>query len=85
MKEQLRERLADLKAEFENGQKVMADLDSRQATLRDTLLRISGAIQVLEELLAETLAAEPGVKTSERPEAQRAVDERNGTAVLSAK
>lgn len=30
----------------------MADLESRQANLRDTLLHISGAIQVLEELNA---------------------------------
>lgn len=50
MKEQLKQRLQSLKAEFEAGQKMLADLEAKQANLRDTLLRISGAIQVLEEL-----------------------------------
>ncbi|AKB18676.1 hypothetical protein MSWHS_1813 [Methanosarcina sp. WWM596] len=40
----------ELRTEFESGQKMFADLESKQANLRDTLLRISGAIQVLEEL-----------------------------------
>jgi predicted nuclease with TOPRIM domain len=49
MKEQLEKRLAELKSEFEAGQKMMAELESKQSNLRDTLLRISGAIQILEE------------------------------------
>ncbi|AFY33621.1 hypothetical protein [Calothrix sp. PCC 7507] len=49
MKEQLEKRLAELKAEFASGQKVMAELETKQANIRDTLLRISGAIQILEE------------------------------------
>ena len=53
MKEQLEKRLAELKAEFESGQKVMADLEAKQANLRNTLLRISGAIQILEEEIAK--------------------------------
>ena len=53
MKQQLEQRLNDLKEEYTSGQKMLADLDARQAELRQTLLRISGAIQVLEELLAE--------------------------------
>jgi predicted nuclease with TOPRIM domain len=51
MKEQLEKRLTQLKADFESGQKVMAELENKQANLRDTLLRISGAIQILEEEL----------------------------------
>ena len=51
MKEQLEQRLNELKAEFESGQKMLTDLEARQANLRDSLLRISGAIQVLEEEL----------------------------------
>ncbi len=54
MKQQLEQRLQSLKAEFESGQKMLADLEAKQANLRDTLLRISGAIQVLEELLAQS-------------------------------
>jgi cell division protein ZapA (FtsZ GTPase activity inhibitor) len=52
MKQQSEQRLRELRAEFESGQKMMAELESKQANLRDTLLRISGAIQVLEELIA---------------------------------
>lgn len=51
MREQLMERLQSLKAEFESGQQMLADLESRQTQLRETMLRISGAIQVLEEEL----------------------------------
>jgi len=53
MKEQLEQRLLELKAEFESGQKMLAELEARQANLRDSLLRISGAIQVLEEELGK--------------------------------
>jgi hypothetical protein len=35
---------------------MLAELEARQRTLRDTLLRISGAIQVVEELLAAPIA-----------------------------
>lgn len=52
MKEQLEQRLASLKSEFETGQSQLAELDAKQQALRETLLRISGAIQVLEESLA---------------------------------
>ena len=52
MKEQLEERLAALRSEFESGQKMLADLEQRTAVLRETMLRISGAMQVLEEELA---------------------------------
>ncbi len=51
MKEQLEQRLQSLKTEYEAGQKMLADLEAKQANLQGTLLRISGAIQVLEEIL----------------------------------
>ncbi len=44
-------RLTELRSEFEAGQRMLADLQGRQAELQQTLLRLSGAIQVLEELL----------------------------------
>ena len=51
MDEKLQQRLEELKQEFAAGQKMLADLDAQQADLKQTLLRISGAIQVLEEML----------------------------------
>jgi len=51
MHEQIEQRLHALKAEFEAGQKMLADLEARQTQVRETMLRISGAIQVLEEML----------------------------------
>lgn len=48
------ERLKSLQTEFETGQKMLAELDAKRATLMNTLLRIEGAIQVLKEL------SEPG-------------------------
>ncbi len=53
MKTQLEKRLAELKSEFEAGQKMLADLDKKRSELETTLLRISGAIQVIEEMLAQ--------------------------------
>lgn len=50
MKEQIETRLKELKAEFEAGQKMLVNLENQKADLQQTLLRISGAIQVLEEL-----------------------------------
>jgi len=53
MKEQLEQRLKELRAEFEAGQKMLAEVESKRAELRNTLTRISGAVQVLEEELAK--------------------------------
>ena len=60
MKEQLEKRLTELKAEFASGQKAMTELETKQANLRDTLLRISGAIQILEEEISKTDAEQDG-------------------------
>lgn len=48
----MEERLQELRRELELGQQQMAVLDQKRSELRDTLLRISGAVQVLEELMA---------------------------------
>lgn len=53
MREQLQQRLTELQTEYESGQKMLASLEVKQANLRETLLRISGAIQVLEEELSK--------------------------------
>lgn len=54
MEQQLHTRLAKLKAEFEKGQKRLEELETETNHIRQTLLRISGAIQVLEEILTQT-------------------------------
>jgi len=53
MRERLEQRLVELKAEQGNGQKALADMEIRLTALRATLLRIEGAILVLEEELAK--------------------------------
>ena len=65
MQTELEHRLEELKKEFETGQVRLRDLERQEAHLRETMLRISGAIQVLEELLAGAKpdAGEPGPST----------------------
>ena len=58
VREQLEQRVGELRAEQQKGQQMLAELEAKQAELRQTLLRISGAIQVLEELLAGTEPAD---------------------------
>jgi predicted nuclease with TOPRIM domain len=53
MREQIQARLEELKREFETGQARLHELETQEAQLRQTMLRISGAIQVLEEALAQ--------------------------------
>ncbi len=51
MKAELEKRLEQLKAELDSGQKMLAELEAKQSNVTQTLLRISGAIQVIQELL----------------------------------
>jgi uncharacterized coiled-coil protein SlyX len=69
VREQLEQRLQALKTEFESGQTVLAELEAKQINLRETLLRISGAIQVLEEELGKVdeLATADGKATTASP------------------
>lgn len=53
MNDQVQSRLESLREEYEAGQARLRELERQQAQLTDTMLRISGAIQVLEELLVE--------------------------------
>ena len=57
IREQLQQRLEALRAEFEKGQARLRDVQRQESQVQETLLRISGAIQVLTELL-ETEASE---------------------------
>lgn len=52
MTEQAQARLAELKREYLVGEGQLSELVRREATLRDLMQRIAGAIQVLEELVA---------------------------------
>jgi predicted nucleic acid-binding Zn-ribbon protein len=57
MNDQVQVRLDALRKEMEAGQQRMQDLERQLAQVRDTMLRISGAIQVLEELQAQSPTA----------------------------
>jgi predicted nuclease with TOPRIM domain len=61
MTEQIKTRIESLRAEYRTGQEMLAELEGRQAGLKVTLTRISGAIQVLEELLQ---GSDPDAETS---------------------
>ena len=75
MKEQLEQRLQQLKQEFESGQQMLAELAQRQQTLEETLLRISGAMQVIEEELTKATAESINeVPTSNGAEERAVVD-----------
>jgi predicted nuclease with TOPRIM domain len=53
VREQLEKRVTELEAEYRAGQEMFTELEARRANLQQTLLRIGGAIQVLNELLEE--------------------------------
>jgi hypothetical protein len=57
MTEQALERLAELQREYEVGQRRLQELVAQEVSIRETLLRISGAIQVLQELTGESVSA----------------------------
>lgn len=69
MRTQLEARLSTLKSEYESGQKMLSDLEARRAQLTQTLLRIEGAMQVIQEMLQHE--AEPRDTTPPLREAER--------------
>ncbi|GGX56805.1 hypothetical protein [Streptomyces chartreusis] len=52
MQVQMQERLAGLKQDFEKGEHQLHSLVQQETALKESLLRVSGAIRVLEELLS---------------------------------
>jgi hypothetical protein len=58
--QRLDQRLTALRQELQAGQKMLVDLDARRLDVQQTLLRIGGAVRVLEELLAAEPAAVNG-------------------------
>ena len=59
MNDKLEARLKDLREQFAAGQTALSELNRKQDELRSTMLRISGAIQVLEELIGPTAVDAP--------------------------
>lgn len=53
MEERIRQRLAELEREQAAGERRLVELDADASRVREVLLRISGAGQVLRELLAD--------------------------------
>jgi hypothetical protein len=53
MQEQIQARLGELKKELETGQAELQRVEMRRMYLHETVLRISGAVQVLEDLVRE--------------------------------
>jgi predicted nuclease with TOPRIM domain len=74
MEAKLKQRLTELRAEYESGQKILKDielkiveLEDRKKNLKETILRISGAIDLLEEMLeGKEDAKEPELGTGNR-------------------
>ena len=62
-------RLQELRAELARGETQLAELDQRRAAMRDTLLRISGAVQVLQELLEQHPALPDLFRAQSAPDA----------------
>lgn len=59
-------RIKELQQELESGQTTLKELDLRSIEIKSQMLRINGAIQILNELLAECEvedAIDPTLKT----------------------
>jgi hypothetical protein len=60
MRDKIQDRLVELRGELDKGKKIIEDLDAQRAGLQTQLLRIAGAVQVLEQLLeADAASAAP--------------------------
>jgi hypothetical protein len=64
LRAQLEERLGALRGERAAGRRLLAELQERQSQVIDSMLRIDGAISVLEEELAAAPEVEPGTTAS---------------------
>ena len=65
MIEQINQRISELKAEFEKGQKALMEIEEKRALLQNTLQRILGAVQVLEDLKSKQVITEEQVQEQE--------------------
>ena len=65
MREQVETRIESLRGEYRAGQEMLVELEERRANLQVTLARISGAIQVLQELLQESHSGTETTRSAE--------------------
>jgi predicted nuclease with TOPRIM domain len=89
MRQEIQARLEELKQELETGQAELQKVEMQRAYLNETVLRISGAVQVLEELLARQpqgqqngpdhseAPLEPTQERASRKEADRSVTQQS--------
>ena len=61
MRERIEARRAQLQTEYDRGQAMLQQMDRERAQLEQTLLRIAGALQILNELAAEEVEEVEGV------------------------
>ena len=64
MESKLKARLAELKEEYQKGQAKLMALNQETSNLSNTMLRISGAIQILEELIGDNASANSSIVNS---------------------
>jgi hypothetical protein len=64
MRQQIESRLIALKGEYDKGQTQLHQLENQVTSLRETMLRINGAVLVLEELLSSSALVTPADQQS---------------------
>lgn len=64
MRERIQTRISELQTELETGTRRMQELELEQTRLREVMLRITGAMQVLQELLDADVGSANGAAPS---------------------
>jgi hypothetical protein len=64
MRDKIEARLIALKCEYDKGQTQLQQLENQVSSLRETMVRISGAVIVLEELLSSPASVTPAEQQS---------------------
>lgn len=75
VREHAQSRMRELQREYDCGEQQLRELVQQEAALRETLLRISGALQVLRELIA--------AENAENAENQEAAGPESAPTVLT--
>ena len=64
MREEAQARIVELRKELAAGQAELEQLERRRAYLHEVLLRMTGAVQVLEELMGQAPNGAEGAESS---------------------